>query len=60
MAVTQPRTNKNWLFGYTHTLRPNLYNDFRIGYHHIDFDTLNQFAVNGQADAGTSLEYTLV
>src|SRR5207249_512199 len=55
VAVTQPRTNKNWLFGYTHTLRPNLYNDFRIGYHHIDFDTLNQFAVNGQADAGTSL-----
>jgi hypothetical protein len=55
VAVTQPRTNKNWLFGYTHTLRSNLYNDFRIGYHHIDFDTLNQFAVNGQADAGTSL-----
>ena len=54
-AVTQPRVNKNWLFGYTHTLRPNLHNDFRIGYHHIDFDTLNQFAVNGQADAGTSL-----
>ncbi|PYQ02647.1 MAG: hypothetical protein DMF83_23135, partial [Acidobacteria bacterium] len=55
VAVTQPRVNKNWLFGYTHTLRPNLHNDFRIGYHHIDFDTLNQFAVNGQADAGTSL-----
>ncbi len=55
VAVTQPRTNKNWLFGYTHTLKPNLHNDFRIGYHHIDFDTLNQFAVNGQDDAGTSL-----
>jgi hypothetical protein len=55
VAVTQPRTNNNWLFGYTHTLRPTLHNDFRIGYHHIDFDTLNKFAVNGEADAGTSL-----
>src|SRR6266496_749560 len=39
VAVTQPRVNKNWLFGYTH----------------IDFDTLNQFSVTGKADAGTSL-----
>jgi carboxypeptidase family protein/TonB-dependent receptor-like protein len=54
-AVTQPRTNNNWLFGYTHTLSNTLHNDFRIGYHHIDFDTLNPFSVNGQADAGTSL-----
>jgi hypothetical protein len=55
VAVTQPRVNKNWLFGYTHTLKTNLHNDFRIGYHHIDFDTLNQFAVDGLDDAGTSL-----
>ena len=54
-AVTQPRVNKNWLFSYTHTLKPNLLNDFRIGYHRIDFDTLNTFAVNGPADAGTAL-----
>ena len=40
-AVTQPRVNKNTLVSYTHTLRPNLLNDFRIGYHRIDFDTLN-------------------
>ena len=53
--MTQPRTNKNWLFGYTHTLRSNLLNDFRIGYHRIDFDTLNPFSVDGKADAGTSL-----
>ena len=45
--VTQPRVNKNSLLTYTHTLRPNLVNDFRIGYHRIDFDTLNYFAVNG-------------
>lgn len=54
-AVTQPRVNDNWLFSYTHTLRPNLHNDFRIGYHRIDFDTLNHFTVSGVTDAGTSL-----
>jgi Carboxypeptidase regulatory-like domain/TonB dependent receptor-like, beta-barrel len=53
--TTQPRVNKNWLFSYTHTLKPNLHNDFRIGYHRIDFDTLNPFAVNGPGDAGASL-----
>ena len=53
--VTQPRVNKNSLFSYTHTLRPNLLNDFRVGYHRIDFDTLNYFAVNGVASAGADL-----
>ena len=47
--------NKNWLVSYTHTLRPNLLNDFRIGYHHIDFDTVNPFYVDGPEDAGTAL-----
>ena len=32
-GITQPRVNKNTLVPYTHTLKPNLYNDFRIGYH---------------------------
>ncbi|PYR88411.1 MAG: hypothetical protein DMF84_28425 [Acidobacteria bacterium] len=54
-AVTQPRVNKNWLFSYTHTLKPNLHNDFRIGYHRIDFDTLNPFAVSGGSSAGADL-----
>ena len=54
-AVTQPRTNKNWLLSYTHTLSPNLHNDFRIGYHRLDFDTLNAFSVDGIEDAGASL-----
>ncbi|MDP9322345.1 MAG: TonB-dependent receptor [Acidobacteriota bacterium] len=54
-GVTQPRVNKNTLFSYTHTLKPNLLNDFRIGYHRIDFDTLNQFSVNGQSGVGTGL-----
>ena len=34
---------------------PNLLNDFRIGYHRIDFDTLNHFSVNGDRGAGTDL-----
>jgi carboxypeptidase family protein len=53
--VTQPRVNKNTLFSYTHTLKPTLLNDFRIGYHRIDFDTLNYFAVNGISAAGADL-----
>ena len=53
--VNQPRVNKNWLFSYTHTLKPNLLNDFRIGYHRLDFDTLNPFAVNGNTSAGSDL-----
>ncbi len=46
-GVTQPRVNHNTLVSYTHTLRPDLHNDFRIGYHRIDFDTLNYFSING-------------
>jgi hypothetical protein len=55
LGVTQPRVNKNTLVTYTHTLKPNLFNDFRIGYHRLDFDTLNPFAVNNQQGAGTAL-----
>ena len=47
--------NKNTLVSYTHTLKPNLLNDFRIGYHRIDFDTLNQFAVNDKTGVGAGL-----
>jgi hypothetical protein len=54
-AINQPRVNKNWLASYTHTITPNLHNDFRLGYHRIDFDTVNPFYVNGPSDAGTSL-----
>jgi hypothetical protein len=54
-GVTQPRVNHNTLVSYTHTLKPNLHNDFRIGYHRIDFDTLNHFSVNSIPTAGTDL-----
>jgi hypothetical protein len=54
-GITQPRVNKNTLVSYTHTLTPTLHNDFRIGYHRIDFPTLNYFSVNGLASAGAEL-----
>ena len=53
-TVTQPRVNNNWLGGYTHTLKPNLLNDFRIGYHRLNFDTLNPFAVDGPQTRGVA------
>ena len=54
-SITQPRVNKNSLFSYTHTIGSNLHNDFRIGYHRIDFDTLNYFWVNDLPGAGAAL-----
>jgi len=54
-TITQPRVNHNTLVSYTHTLSPNLFNDFRIGYHRVNFDTLNPFSVGGQASAGADL-----
>jgi hypothetical protein len=54
-GTSQPRVNKNTLVSYTHTLGSNLHNDFRIGYHRLDFDTLNHFAVNDIKSAGADL-----
>jgi len=54
-SVDQPRVNHNTLVSYTHTLASNLFNDFRIGYHRVNFDTLNPFAVGGQPSAGADL-----
>jgi hypothetical protein len=54
-GISQPRVNKNTLVSYTHTLSPTLHNDFRIGYHRIDFPTLNYFSVNGLNSAGSDL-----
>jgi hypothetical protein len=53
--ISQPRVNKNTLVSYTHTLSPTLLNDFRIGYHRVDFDTLNDFILSGQTSAGADL-----
>jgi hypothetical protein len=54
-AINQPRVNHNTLVSYTHTLTPALYNDFRIGYHRVNFDTLNPFIVSGQPSPGADL-----
>ncbi len=54
-VINQPRVNHNTLVSYTHTLKSNLYNDFRIGYHRVAFDTLNDFAVNDLTPAGVEL-----
>ena len=54
-AVWQPRVNKNWLGSYTHTLSASLHNDFRIGYHDLDFSTVNADYVNGVSGAGSAL-----
>ncbi len=53
--VSQPRVNHNTLVSYTHTLSSALYNDFRIGYHKIDFDTLNDFMYAGLGPGGAAL-----
>ncbi len=53
--LSQPRVNKNTLVSYTHTLSPSLHNDFRIGYHRVDFDTVNDFSLEGLGTAGADL-----
>ena len=50
-----PTTNHNTLVAYTHTIKPNLLNDFKVGYHRVDADDLNYFALNGLTDAGAAL-----
>src|SRR5262249_26248589 len=54
-AATTPVTDSNYTLGYTHTLTPNLVNDFRVGRNFFSTATLNPFAVSSQASAGTNL-----
>ena len=54
-GLYQPRLNKNTLASYQQTISPSLLNDFRIGYHRIDFDSLNNFALDGNGSAGADL-----
>lgn len=54
-GLYQPRVNKNTLVSYQQTLSPTLLNDFRIGYHRIDFDSLNNFTIDGNKTAGSDL-----
>jgi len=54
-ASTVPVTTTNYTFGYTHTLTPNLVNDFRLGRHFLNTATLNPFTTSNQTSAGTNL-----
>ena len=54
-ATYQPRTNKNTLLSYQQTISPTLLNDFRIGWHRLDLDTVNNFDVDGNGTASSDL-----
>ncbi len=54
-GLYQPRKNKNTLGSWQQTLSPTLLNDFRIGYHRIDFDSLNNIELAGETGAGAAL-----
>ena len=51
----QPRKNKNTLLSYQQTVTPTLLNDFRIGWHRLDFDTVNNFYVDGAGTVSSDL-----
>ncbi len=54
-GTTVPTEVRNYTIGYTHTLRPTLVNDFRVGRNFFKSDALNYFAVNGLKSAGSDL-----
>ena len=50
-----PTHSRNYVFGYTHILRPNLINDARIGVNTFLTDAVNYWYENGIKGAGTAL-----
>ena len=54
-ATYQPRTNKNTLLSYQQTMSPTLLNDFRIGWHRLELDTVNNFHLEGDGTARSDL-----
>ena len=54
-GLFQPRTNKNTLGSWQQTLSPTLLNDFRIGYHRLDIDSLNNLMIAGVPSAGSDI-----
>jgi Carboxypeptidase regulatory-like domain len=50
-----PTNSRNYAIGYTHIIKPNLVNDFRIGLNTVLSNSLDYFAVNGPKGAGTAL-----
>ncbi len=54
-AAEIPATTDNISGGYTHTITPNLVNDFRMGRQALNTNAVNYFYTNGLKDAGTKL-----
>jgi hypothetical protein len=54
-SSTTPVSDSNYTVGYTHTLRPNLVNDLRVGRNYFSTATLNPFSVGNKTSAGTDL-----
>jgi len=54
-STDTPQTDRNILVAYTHTLTPNLVNDFRIGHHTVEQGNLGFFLNNNLLDAGAKL-----
>ena len=54
-GLFQPRVNKNTLVSWQQTLSPTLLNDFRIGYHRLDIDSLNNLMLAGVPSAGSDI-----
>jgi Carboxypeptidase regulatory-like domain/TonB dependent receptor len=50
-----PVQTRNWVGGYTHTLTPNMVNDFRVGRQHLVTDALNYWYVNNLTTASKDL-----
>ena len=46
-AVMGPANSRNYAFGYTHLITPNLVNDFHFGVNQFLTDSLNYWYVNG-------------
>jgi hypothetical protein len=54
-GTTTPTDVRNYTIGYTHTLTPNLVNDFRAGRNFYNTATVNPFTTSNQTSAGTNL-----
>jgi len=50
-----PVTTRNWVFGYTQTITPNMVNDFRVGWQHLNTNALNYWYTNNLKTAGSDL-----
>ena len=54
-STTTPVTTKNWVFGYTQTITPNMVNDIHFGRQTLNTNSLNYWYVNNLTDAGTKI-----